>query len=174
MKLVLYDMLSPEMFEYFLLKSEDIAGCTGDMSLTQALSSGRVPIYQQLIHKTFLYKALNDEWKWATQDLGGDKDEYNNLPVIPRNNLDHHKYKFRRVERFHEAYARFIDNLKENSLQKWFWNELRERLSASKNENNPKIEKRAEETTEDSNQPAAITEERPDVISEKRSIHLRR
>jgi hypothetical protein len=44
-----------------LLKSEDIAGCTGDMSLTQILSSERMPIYQMLSHKRNLYNALNNE-----------------------------------------------------------------------------------------------------------------
>jgi len=61
-KLIHYKKLSAEEFEYLLLRSERIVGCTGDMSLTQVLSSNRIFIYEYLEHKGDLAYAMMDEW----------------------------------------------------------------------------------------------------------------
>ena len=50
-RLVEYGRLSAEEFEYLLLRSEEAVPCTGDMSFSQVVSSGRVFLYQMLGHK---------------------------------------------------------------------------------------------------------------------------
>ncbi|KAI5187504.1 hypothetical protein NEHOM01_2227 [Nematocida homosporus] len=123
-RLVSYANLSPEAFEYFLLKSELVAGCTGDMSLTQVLSSKRIPVYEVLPHKQCLYTdGLNAPWIEALQeiDISVEKD----LEAFPGLEEDATKVSFSGMkvltpENVRQAYPIFHSKLLQNAFSPWF------------------------------------------------------
>lgn len=118
MKLIPYDHLSPEEFEYLLLKSDYIMGCTGDMSVTQALSSGRMIVYEIRQHKLGFYNFLNDRWKEAGNQP--DNDDFS-IPAICINNVD--QYYMRKItpcSDMQEIHKDLLKRLRDDSFQKWF------------------------------------------------------
>ncbi|KAL0265834.1 UNVERIFIED_CONTAM: hypothetical protein PYX00_011552 [Menopon gallinae] len=62
-EVVSYVQVTEPGFEYLLLRSGEIAGCTGDMSVSQVLSTGRVMAYQCLSHKEKFIDRLAEVWK---------------------------------------------------------------------------------------------------------------
>jgi hypothetical protein len=54
-RIVRFHALSPGAFGCFLLRSKRAAGCTDDMSISQVLSSKRIPVFELLSHKRQLY-----------------------------------------------------------------------------------------------------------------------
>lgn len=117
-KLVHYSQLSPVEFEYALLKSERVAGCTGNMSLSQVLSSGRVPIYECLIHGRDFLKDLVRRWGEATNQKSPEK----TFMIHKLGDLSVGYFKY--CSKFWKRYRRFIRVLREDLFQKWFYDEV--------------------------------------------------
>lgn len=117
-KLVHYSQLSPLEFDYALLRSEGVAGCTGDMSLSQVISSGRVPIYERLSHKKRLVIDLESYWREATgtaEPVKTFKTHYTDYWFV--------KY-FSYYDGFWRDYKKFIEVLRKDSFQEWLYNEI--------------------------------------------------
>lgn len=123
MKMVYYDSLSPEEFEYLFLKSEYVMGCTGDMSVTQALSPNRMIVYETLPHKEPFYDSLNRKFKKA----GSRSDADLGIPFI-KNDYIHRKLPTP-PPNIQEIYKVFLEKLREDSFQKWFEVNLQQMLS---------------------------------------------
>lgn len=138
-KVVSYEQLSPSEFEYVLLKSERVVGCTGDISLSQVLSSGRVPIYECLEHNRNFLTDLVRRWKEATDQTGSEVGfrihQWEKLAV---------GY-FGYYPEFWKDYEKFIKALKEDSFQKWLYKRFKKRMimkSAGMEEIDSKLEER--------------------------------
>ncbi|KAI5185489.1 hypothetical protein NEHOM01_0848 [Nematocida homosporus] len=132
-RVVSYENLSPEAFEYFLLKSELVAGCTGDMSLTQVLSSKRIPVYECLSHKRKLYSnILNAPWIEAMEeiDIPVEKDSQV-FPGLEVHNVmvSFSGMKVLTAENVRQIYPIFRAKLLQNSFSPWFKKRLKEILN---------------------------------------------
>ena len=140
-KIIFYERLSPEEFEYLLLNSEDIAGCTGDMSITQVLSSKRMIIYEiSGLRKRAFYEELNAEWKKMVEEEGSkfikseiNKDYYNNLPSF-EDSLNYVIQPIIKVDGIKDLYMKFLERLENDSFQKWFKEELKNKLGETREE----------------------------------------
>lgn len=119
-RLVYYGKVSAEEFEYLLLRSKGIVGCTGDMSLTQVLSSERIFMYEILEHKKELFNDLMSMWRSVT---GGKRPELPHIDVGTAK--DDHGY-FEYYDGFLEDYHKFIDELKRETFQMWLRRRIEE------------------------------------------------
>lgn len=122
-KLVHYSQLSPSEFEYALLRSERVAGCTGDMSLSQVLSSGRVPIYECLEHNRNFLGSLVRWWGKTT----GQESPENIFEVLVGWKRGVKQWTVGCLKYYREFwpdYRKFIDALRKDSFQKWLYNEV--------------------------------------------------
>eukprot|EP00866_Antonospora_locustae_P001158 jgi/Antlo1/1158/2329 len=66
------ERVSAREFESLLFNSGKYVGCTGDSSLSMALSSRRVPLYEVLDHKRAFAQQLERAWT----ETGGDKHSF--------------------------------------------------------------------------------------------------
>ncbi|KAI5186712.1 hypothetical protein NEHOM01_1651 [Nematocida homosporus] len=135
-RLVSYENLSPEAFEYFLLKSELVAGCTGDMSLTQVLSSKRVPVYECLSHKRSFYtNVLNTPWVEAMEevDIPVEKDSQA-FPGLEEDStvLSFSGMEVLTPENVRQIYPTFHSKLLQNAFSPWFKKRVEEILKRRK------------------------------------------
>lgn len=63
-----YDVLSKVEYDCLLLNSEKIVGCTGDMSISECISTDRIFVYQTLNHKLNFRYILNNMFnKYSSQ-----------------------------------------------------------------------------------------------------------
>lgn len=115
-RLVYYSQLSPVEFEYALLRSERVAGCTGDMSLSQVLSSKRVLIYECLEHNKDFLKDLILRWNRATGQRSRDARKTFKIHQM----IGYFEY----YDGFWSDYKKFIEEVKEDSFQKWLYDEI--------------------------------------------------
>lgn len=149
-RIIGYKSFKGKEFEYLLLKSEDILFCTGDMTLTEALSSGRVPLYEALPHKVTLENNLRNifntalgelksknaipqvaNYKFACMnlDMRQGASPSKGLPsiVYPWNADDNTTVYTHTLADYRLVIKRFIKKLKENSLNK----KLKDRVKAA-------------------------------------------
>lgn len=122
-KAVHYSQLSPLEFEYALLGSGPVAGCTGNMSLCQVLSSGRVPIYECLKHNEKFLLHLIQRWDETSDDRDGEK----RFSVVEEQKVGVSEWKVGYLKYhpgFWSDYRKFIEALKKDSFQEWFYSEV--------------------------------------------------
>ena len=126
-KMVMYKTLSPVEFEYLLLKSGRVAACTGDMSATQVLSSGRVIVYGTQPHKEDFYAALNARWREVLgEDPSLEPGTSSDLPVYEFDTCEYtNRPQFFSGKNAMAAYRRFLEGLQQDSFQTWFEQRLR-------------------------------------------------
>lgn len=122
-KLVHYEELSPCEFEYALLRSERVVGCTGDMSMSQVLSSGRVPIYECLDHNEDFLRDLVQCWGKATDQTDPEK------TFKTKNEWKEEAGRcmmacFSYYPEFWSDYRKFVGSQEENSFQKLLYDEI--------------------------------------------------
>ncbi|KAI5187780.1 hypothetical protein NEHOM01_2361 [Nematocida homosporus] len=131
-RLVPYENLSPEAFEYFLLKSELVAGCTGDMSFTQVISSKRIPVYECLTHKQRFYNyALNAPWIETLEKIGVPVEK--GLAVFPGIGRDRSTIVLSgattlTAKNVRQVYPIFRAKLQQNAFSPWFRMRVKEAL----------------------------------------------
>lgn len=63
LRLIISDSISQRDVKRLNKASENFTCCTGDQSLSEAISSGKIFSYEMLSHKRFLFNGLNTIWK---------------------------------------------------------------------------------------------------------------
>lgn len=117
-----YEGLTSEEFEYALLRSERVAGCTGDMSLTQVLSSGRLFVYLVFEHKRRLVSNLKRTW----MSVGGEEGELAFINDRPRTvSVDAGMGARSGLEK---RYRAFLNRLREDGFERWFVSKAKQLL----------------------------------------------
>ena len=113
-RVISYEFLSPEAFHYLLLKSEQITGCTGDMSITQVLSSNRLCFYELLGHKKLFFNHLNQKWLEIQKDMK----EQISLSFWESDCVFNAKCPL--PEQLEIILEKFLAVLRQNSFEEWF------------------------------------------------------
>jgi hypothetical protein len=131
-RIVRFRALSPEAFEYFLLKSKRAAGCTGDMSISQVLSSKRIPVYELLSHKRPFYGYITTLWKGVLRDMGIPYDENQGMFPGISGSLSNPVFLHGQITSsdIHRAFQEFHKRLQQGSFQLWFGEKVRRMVSA--------------------------------------------
>jgi hypothetical protein len=114
-----YTMLHKFEYDFLLLKSEEIIGCTGDMSISEGISTNRIFIYQTLSHKLNFRMILNNPFN----DYTSYKDSLLCLmfdPCFLNNSTDLEN--FEEIKKDWRAFV--ISHLMKNDFMKWLSNEL--------------------------------------------------
>ncbi|KAI5148073.1 hypothetical protein ENBRE01_0087 [Enteropsectra breve] len=137
-----YKILGREEFECVLLGSEELAICTGDMSLTQVISSGRIAFYQALIHKLhfirdvlILKNATSDNNLKSSSPKNNKqcnfREDWSDLLPYVENSLVLKNYRF--IDKFTDAwferYQEFLKYKQEENFQKKFYKKFMEMLT---------------------------------------------
>jgi hypothetical protein len=121
-KLVQFKQLSREEYDYLLLRSERMAGCTGDMSFSEVISTNRIPVYDCLVHKIDFLYGIIDLWQHSTNT-----DSLAPFPFHPAQGFKKGMYyqHFDFNEKWLIQYNEFIKRLREcNNFRTWLKNNI--------------------------------------------------
>lgn len=99
--------VSAEEFDSLLFNSGKYVGCTGDSSLSKALSSKRVPLYQVLSHKEEFAELLRRMWTEA----GGDGQSFDAMMLRPYGKLSFQRDTDYDAAAFEAHFNRFVEKL---------------------------------------------------------------
>lgn len=115
-QLVCYGQVTEPEFEYLLLRSGEIAGCTGDMSVSQVLSTGRIMVYQCLGHKEAFVYRLEEVWK----SVNGHQNRSFTMFYASSSNSNNRKGLPKEFDTtlLREQYRAFLARIKENDFRK--------------------------------------------------------
>ncbi|WUR03707.1 uncharacterized protein VNE69_06028 [Vairimorpha necatrix] len=116
-----YPVLSKYEFDFLLLKSEEIVGCTGDMSISETISSNRIFVYQTLSHKLNFRRMLNKEWNEFYKEK---KDFLLEIMFDPA--LITKRKEIEDFKKFKNKMWNFYEHLKGNSFLRWLDEKLEE------------------------------------------------
>lgn len=114
-----YTMLNKFEYDFLLLKSEEVIGCTGDISISEGISTNRLFLYQTLSHKLNFRNILNS--------LFNDYTRYKNSLLLLMfdpcflNNLTDLE-NFEEIKRDWREFV--ISHLMKTDFMKWLNNEL--------------------------------------------------